>query len=337
MKAIVVEKANKVILKEVPIPNPDKGYARIKVSACAICATDLELIGGNIPANYPIIPGHEWSGVVDAVSDDSYSDWLEKPVTGSNDISCLTCDECKRGNIRYCKSFEEIGFRRNGAYAEYLTVPVHNLVEIPEGISFEEAALSEPLAVAIGVLEKAQARLGETLLIFGAGSIGLCILVVAKAMGLNKITVCASSQNRLDIAKKMGAFRTLASNNTNIIEEMKKIHPDGTDIVCDATGMEECIVNGIKLTRKGGRLLLAGYSRGKSMNIRIDDIHVNNIKVIGAGNNWNVHKKAVALMESHAVDISMLITERIQLHQYKYGLELARTRPFGFVKAVFVL
>ncbi|MFA5340859.1 MAG: alcohol dehydrogenase catalytic domain-containing protein [Clostridia bacterium] len=337
MKAVVIKKANDISLMDVKFPELKQDCARIKVKACAICATDLELIDGNIPAKYPIIPGHEWSGIVDSVSDVKYEHWLGKRVTGSNDISCLSCDECRKGNIRYCKEFQEIGFKADGGYAEYLIVPAYNLCEIPDSLPFVNAALCEPLGVAVGILEKAQARLMDTLLIFGSGSIGLCILTAAKAMGLNKIVVCAKSEKRLDIAKKMGAFEVIATDKQNIFEQMEKLHPEGTDIVCDATGTEECITNGIKLTKKGGTFVLAGYGQGRIIKLRIDDIHVNNIKVVGAGNNWNVHKRAVDLMRSGLVDLSPLITKKISLEQYKEGFEAARNRPEGFVKAVFML
>ena len=129
MKAVIIEEPGKVVLKEVETPVPPKGFARVKVKAAAICATDLEIIDGNIPANYPIIPGHEWSGIVDCVGDEADEYWVGKSVVGSNDVICRKCEACLNGNWRYCDSFEEIGFRRNGAYAEYVIVPVYGLCE----------------------------------------------------------------------------------------------------------------------------------------------------------------------------------------------------------------
>ena len=133
----------------------------------------------------------------------------------------------------------------------------------------------------------------------------------------------------------MGASYTIATKEQNIMEEMKKIHPNGTDVVIDATGIEECIQQSLKLARKGGTVALAGYGRGKMMNIRIDDIHVNNLRVVGAGNNWNQHKKAVTLMADGLVDIEHFATDLIQIEEYEKGLDLARRRPEGFLKAVF--
>lgn len=336
MKAVVINKPNDISLKDVAIPEPMPGFARIKVKAAAICATDLEVLSGNIAANYPLTPGHEWSGIVDAVGSEEDAPWIGKKVIGSSDVVCLKCDACRSGNWRYCKEFEEIGFKRNGAYAEYMLAPVYGLCEKPDEIPFEHAALCEPIGVALGTLKKAHAKQGQTLLIIGAGSIGLCMLVVAKAMGMRKIVVCATSNDRLEIAKKMGAYATIATKEKDLEQEISKIHPDGTDIVVDATGAEQCIQQSLRILKRGGTLALAGYGKGKMMSIRIDDIHIKNLKVVGAGNNWDMHKKAISLIQDGLVDISPMISEIISLEQYEYGLELAKTRPIGFVKAVFV-
>lgn len=335
MKAVVIKEPGKISLEQVEIPQPKPGFVRIKIKAAAICATDLEVLDGNIPANYPITPGHEWSGIVDAAGSKEDEHWIGKRVIGSSDVVCLKCEACRSGNWRYCSDFEEIGFKRNGAYAEYAIMPAYGLHELPENVSFAQGALCEPLGVALGTLEKAGAKFGDTCLIMGAGSIGLCMLAAAKAIGLKDIVVVATTEKRLGIAKEMGAVRTIASQKEDVLEVMKKFRPQGTDIVIDATGIEVCIQQCLKLTRKGGTFALAGYGRGKIMSIRIDDIHINNLRVVGAGNNWNQHKKAVTMMADGSVNIEKFVTNKISLEDYNKGLELARTRPEGFVKAVF--
>jgi len=331
----VVEKIGEIALKEVPKPTPGPGFALVRVKACAICATDLEVIEGNVPVDFPIIMGHEWSGVVEAVGSAEDSRYIGKRVTGSNDIVCLKCEACRSGNWRYCKGFREIGFRGNGAYGEYVCVPAYGLCELPDNVSFAEAALAEPLGVALGSLEKSDAKIGDTLLVVGAGSIGLCMVAAARAMGLRQIVAAAQSGRRLEIARELGAYATIATGEQNLFAEMARYHPEGVDLVVECTGMEECIQNSLKLAKKGGAVTLAGYGRGKTMGIRIDDIHINNLRLIGAGNNWNKLALAISLMADGAVDMKKLITARLPLEDYKKGLEMARTRPQGFVKAVF--
>ena len=335
MKAVVVKKPGEVALCECPVPQPPTGFARIKVMAAAICATDLEVIDGNIPANYPLIPGHEWSGIVDAVGDPADAAWVGKLVIGSSDVVCLKCAACRSGNWRYCKQFEEIGFRRDGAYGEYFLAPVYGLCEKPDHVPFENAALCEPLGVALGTLKKADAAFGQSLVIYGAGSIGLCMLAAAKAMGLGTTVVIATTTARLEIAKQLGADHVIASREQDVMSEIAKIFPEGADLVIDATGIEECIQNSLKMARKGGTVALAGYGRGKQMSIRMDDIHINNLRVVGAGNNWNQHATAMKLMADGKVDLTPFISARIKREDFAAGLDMARRRPVGFVKAIF--
>lgn len=335
MKCVIIEKPGKLYLADRDMPPLAKGFARIRVKAAAICATDLEVIDGNIPANYPLTPGHEWSGIVAEVSDERDRHWIGKRVTGSNDVTCGTCEACRSGNWRYCKDFEEIGFRRNGAYAEYVDIPVYGLVELPDSLPFTHAALAEPLGVALGTWEKLDPKYGKTCMIIGAGSIGLCCLAVAKAMGMRKIVVVATSSRRLEIAKQLGAYATVATREEDLFEAMKKYHPEGTDYIIEATGIEEYIQNSFKLCKKGGYVALAGYGRGKHMSIRIDDIHVNNLHIVGAGNNWNQHKKAIQMMADGAVDMSLFVSETLDLADFQKGLDDARHRPTGFIKAIF--
>lgn len=336
MKAVRIEGPHQIHLVETEIPTPPAGFARVKVKAAAVCATDLEVIDGNIPARYPLIPGHEWSGIVDAVGSCEDEHWIGKAVIGSNDVVCLHCDACRSGNWRYCREFEEIGFKRDGAYAEYVIVPAYGLCEKPDHVPFDAAALCEPLGVALGTMKKVNAQFGETLMIMGAGSIGLCMLAVGKAMGMRRIVVCASSRRRLGVAEKMGAYAVIATREQDLMTEMKRLHPDGTDVIVDATGIEECIDACLKLAAKGGKVALAGYGRGRQMSIRVDDIHINNLHVAGAGNNWNMHKMAMQLMADGVIDLSPFITERMPLTDFERAIDLARTRPEGFVKAVFV-
>ena len=337
MRSVIIEKPGKMTFADSPEPNLPEGFALVKVSYAAVCATDLEVIDGNIAANYPLIPGHEWSGVVVKTESEKDAHWIGKRVVGSNDVVCLTCDACRRGEWRYCKSFEEIGFKRNGAYAEYIAVPAYGLCELADSVDMAEAALCEPLGVALGTMKKSRAKMGDTCLIIGAGSIGLCTLAVAKAMGLSKITVAATTEGRLSLAKEMGAYETVATRERDLVSAMLKIHPEGTDVVIDATGIEECISQSLKIAKKGGTVVLAGYGRGKIMNIRIDDIHINNLHLIGAGNNWNMHKKAASLMADGTISLKPLITEIMPLEDFEHAIDLARTRPKGFVKAVFKL
>jgi threonine dehydrogenase-like Zn-dependent dehydrogenase len=277
--------------------------------------------------------------VDDGVCGDNGNDmakaWVGKTVVASNDVCCLTCPACRSGLWRNCPDFGEIGFAYDGAYAEYMTAPIYALRELPPAVSHIQAAMLEPLGVALGTFDKIQAKMGETMLIFGAGSIGLNMLAAAKAAGLRRITVVERSGGRLDIAKEMGASHVFASANCDIADEIKKVYPSGPDIVVECTGSEDCLRLALSVAPKSGRIALAGYGRGKNMSIRIDDIHIKNLVVAGAGNNWNVLDRALGLVSDGIISTGRLCTGVYGLSDFAKVADMAAARPHGFVKAIF--
>ena len=334
MKALFVTKPEQYELTDVPKPVPVPGWALIRVLCAAFCATDLELLCGGIPARYPIIPGHEWCGVVEAVNGSGH-EWLGKRVSGSNDVCCLVCNACRSGLWRECPAFGEIGFAHDGAYAEYMCVPIYALRELPASISDIQATMLEPLGVALGTLDKMNARLGETLLILGAGSVGLNMLAAAKAAGLRKITVVERSGGRMEIAREMGAEHVMASNDCDIEKELKSIYPTGPDIIIECTGAESCIQLAFSIAPKGGRIGLAGYSRKQNINLKIDDAHIKNLRITGAGNNWNLTDRCIDLINDGIITTERLCTHISSLSQFDKAVKIATERPAGFVKTIF--
>ena len=339
MKAVIISKPNESYYTEDAVMGSLKpGFARIRVKTCAICATDLAAYSGEIAANYPLILGHEWAGVVEKVADSKYQEWVGKRVTGSNDVTCGHCDACKRGEWRYCPEFKEVGFKLPGAYADYVDVPERGLVELPDNVPFDVACLAEPLGVAFGCLKKAHFKAGQTLTIFGAGPIGLCILVVALSLGAKDVIVIGHShEERLELAKKLGAHYVCNSSKTDPVAFVRSIHKDGSDQVQECSGAASAYAQAIACARKGGHITLAGYGKGAIIPLRIDDIHINNLKLIGAGNNWNMHPAAVNFLKDHVDLMKQFVSVKLPLRDYQKGWELVKKRENGFIKAVMVI
>jgi L-iditol 2-dehydrogenase len=314
------------------------GFARVRVHACAICATDLAAFDGTIPCQYPLIPGHEWAGVVEEVADPSYASWKGKRVTGSNDVTCGHCEACKRGEWRYCPDFKEVGFKLPGAYAEFVDVPERGLVELPKDIPFEIAALSEPLGVAFGSLKKAHLKAGESLTIFGPGPIGLSVLVAALSLGaVDPIVVGYHDEERLQLALKLGAKHIIDSAVEDPVKAIRALHQGGSDLVEECSGAKSAYQQAIDAAKKGGKVVLTGYGKGEIIPLRVDTIHVNNLKVIGAGNNWAMHPAAVDFLKNHWQIMSLFISKELPLERYQEGLQAVREKKNGFMKAVFVM
>lgn len=335
MRAIAFQSPNTVELIQMDIPKPEPGWARIRVRAAGICMTDFEVLHGRIDASYPLVPGHEWSGVVDAVGSPAHQSWLGRKVVGDNELVCLECVYCRRSEWRRCGKYRQIGFRASGAYAEYLVVPIRNLHELAKNVSFEQGALLEPLGVGLAVAAMAQCRAGSTAVVLGAGPIGLNCLASLKASGAIQILCLDRRRPRLDVALSWGASAAF-DNLDDLTGEVAWRHPEGTNIVVDTTGSVEIVKAGIPLACFGGTVVLAGYCGGKSVDIRLDEISSRNVRVVGAGNNSGFTAVAARCVAAGLLRTESMITHRFELKDYRTALSPDTITMPGFVKAVLI-
>ena len=206
MKAIVVEKPNIINYREFAKPQLTSGEVLIKLGYTSICATDFAVIAGKVPmAKYPIIPGHEWTGIVEEVFDEKDKYLIGKRVVAENQITCMRCPACRQGKWTQCPTYDEIGYSWNGAYAEYLKTIANNIHLLPNDVSDFEAALIEPTAVALHVMLKANVQAGDNVTILGDGPIGILCMQIAKLQGGQKIFVAGGHDERLELCQKLGA------------------------------------------------------------------------------------------------------------------------------------
>lgn len=335
MKILAIEKPGVVDLKEIDEPLPGLGWARVRVRAAAICMTDFEVLDGRIAATYPLVPGHEWSGVVDDAGSHGDRAWIGRRVVGDNEITCLECARCRAGEWRRCAQYRQIGFQAPGACAEAMLVPVRNLHEIPPNISFEQAALIEPLAVGLAVAAMAEARPGATAVVLGAGPIGLNCLAALKAAGAARALCLDRRGFRLRMASRMGASDTFADPDA-LRRSLAASDQGGADIVVDATGDGAMLRLALSLSRFGGTVVLAGYAAGRSVPIDPDAIHERNLRVLGAGNNSGFTAAALRCVASGVLRTDHMITHRYALDDYRKAFSRAAAAAPDYIKGVFV-
>jgi len=335
MKAIQIEKPGVVTLAEVPDPEPRPGWARVRIRVAAVCVTDFEVLRGAIAASYPVIPGHEWSGVVDRVGSASDESWLGRRVTADNEITCLACRYCRRGEWRRCPEYRQIGFAAPGAWAEYLLAPVCNLHHLPESLSFEQGALLEPLGVGLAVAAMAGLRVGSTVVILGAGPIGLNCLAAARASGARRVLCLDRRPKRLELARSWGAIETFEGPD-ELRRAAAELHPHGTDVVIDATGCPELLGLGLRLARFGGVLVLAGYFGGAETAVTPDVVHERNVRVLGAGNNSGFTETAALAAGDGLLRTDGMITHRFRLEDYRTALSPEQVEEPGYIKGIFI-
>jgi L-iditol 2-dehydrogenase len=257
MKAVVLEDKGVMTYKEVPTPEPGQGQVRLKVKSVSICGSDIKrFVDGH--REYNLILGHEGAGVVDKVGEGVNKDYTGRPAAIIPLIPCFECEQCKRGFYSACHKYSFIGSRQNGCYAEYVIAPVKNVMLVPENMNLEHVALIEPSSVARHMLALGNFKAGETVIVMGAGSIGLMLVQWLRILGAKRIVVSDILDVNLGIAAKLGAHFTLNPTKLDLVKELKNLVGDGADLTLEATGVPQVLEQTIQVTCPRGSIVMAG-------------------------------------------------------------------------------
>jgi len=339
MKALWKESAGRgLVLKETPIPQLNDDEALIKVSVASICGTDLHIYIWNDWAKGrikpPIIAGHEFAGTVVDVGKNVHRVKKGDFVSAETHISCGHCFQCLIGHPEICENLKILGVDINGAFAEYVAIPEKVLWVNPPTIKEDFASIQEPLGNAVDTV-LAEDVSGKTVLLTGAGPIGLLGVGVARAFGATKIIVSDLSDYHLDIAKKMGADIVVNAKSA----DLKKVVLDetqghGVDVGLEFSGSESAFSDLLKSVRAGGRVSLLGLFNKNSVSINLnDDVIFKKIRIYGITGRrifetWNIVSN---LLSSGRLDVSPVITHKLPLEEFDKGMELMETQMSGKV------
>jgi L-iditol 2-dehydrogenase len=260
MKALVLLKKGDIQFLSVPKPKPARGEALIRVKACGICGSDIPRIYGGIAYYYPSIPGHEFAGEVEEVGDPSLDkNWVGKRVTVFPLIPCYNCRLCQIGLYEMCENYGYIGSRRDGAFAEYVTVPVANCMDLPGKVSYESGAFSEPAAVTLHALRRSSIPFGKTVAVFGLGPIGVLFGIWAKISGARRLIGFDIDQRKVDFARENGFNEAMIPEPEKLEKAVENYtEAGGFDLTCEASGSNRALVQSIKITHKFGEVMLLG-------------------------------------------------------------------------------
>lgn len=327
---------NDLRLDEVPRPCLPKGGMILKVHACSICGSDLRNIkvgGSSHGMILPRIIGHEFSGEIVEIDDTIKEYKLGDRVVIATVLPCGKCDYCLKGNTNLCVDKESISCEYDGAFAEYIaitskTISIGAVIPIPNNVTFEEAAITEPLSCVLNGQEISKIGLGDSVVIVGAGPLGLAHAEVAKILGATKVIISEVSQERRRIAEKSRNIdRIIDPVNENLNEViLKETNNKGADVVIVAAPSGEAQVQALKVAAIGGRInFFGGLAKGKSM-ISIDSniIHYKELSINGTSDTTALHmKKIIRLLEAKKIDTDFLITKVYPLTKYKDAFELA--------------
>lgn len=267
MKALYYLAHNELLLTELPEPLPNANEVLVKVAACGICGSELETFKTQSPRRIPpLIMGHEFCGVVTSVGE-NVQGWAPGTTVVSNSVvSCGTCDQCLEGKTNLCARRQVFGMHRNGAFGAYVNVPASSLIAMPSGADPRQACLTEPLANGVHLVRLTQHLNIKNVLVIGAGPIGLAAQQAFSALRDVKTVVSDIRQERLEVAKSIGASGVINPAEQDIFSAVHKMFDGPVDLVVDAVGAAQTNHVGLEIVKPGGTLLIIGlYNNSKSL------------------------------------------------------------------------
>lgn len=335
MKAAVLERLEKLVVKEVDFPKINKGEVLLKVKACAVCGSDIRIFHhGNPRVKPPAVIGHEISGEIAETGEGVKNFKKGDRIAVGADVPCGECFFCQNGLGNNCPINYAIGYQFPGGFSEYmilnsLTVrlgPVHHL---PQGVSYGEGALAEPLACCLNALELSHFHLGADVVIFGAGPIGCMLIELSKALGARKVIITQRSEKRLNLAKNFGADLAISSKDPNLVAKILEESSGGADIVLTACPSVEAQAQAIRVVKNRGYVNLFGGLPKGSPELSIDSniIHYKEIYVHGShGSVPRHHKLALDLIGSQKIKIKNYISHRFPLEKIRDAFAAAESK-----------
>ena len=303
---IAVKYDGRLQVREVPMPRPQSHEALIRVKLAGICNTDIEIIRGYM--GFTGILGHEFVGVVEACED---ATWIGRRVVGEINIGCDRCSACLRGLQRHCPHRNVLGIlNKDGAMAEYVTLPVKNLHAVPDSISDQQAVFTEPLAAACEIAEQIHLQPDTEALVIGDGKLGLLIAQVLKHFGL-RVSLLGKHENKLQLARKWGIIATM---------DEKTLAPH-FPMVVEATGSPSAFDLAIRKTQPRGKMILKSTYAG-NLTTNLAPVVIHEIEVVGS--RCGRFEPAMELLRSGYIDVISLITERFPLEKAAVAFEKAQ-------------
>ncbi|MGN6793982.1 MAG: alcohol dehydrogenase catalytic domain-containing protein [Streptosporangiaceae bacterium] len=321
MRAIVLDQPGTFRVADVPDPVPRAGEVIVRVDCCGICGTDLHILDGEFPPTpYPITPGHEFAGLVVACGPDAGNG----PGLAEGDrvavdpsLYCGWCRHCRAGRGNLCANWGAIGDTVAGAFAEYVAVPALNAYRLPDHINGQHGAMAEPLACAIHGLRRLGSVVGQSVVVIGAGTMGLLLLQLLLRAGAGQVVVVDRVDGRLAVARTLGAERAVSSAD--------ELDGNRFDVAVDATGVPAAIETALALLDRGGRLLIFGVAPADAA-LAVSPFRVYNdeITIVGSMAILRSFGQAVDLLASRAIDSSPLLSAPLPLDAF--GAAIANVR-----------
>jgi len=352
MKAAVLRAARKMVIEELPLPEPGPGWVRLANRASGICGSDMHIYTGNHPwlapgnpmAKYVLgnVYGHEIAGIVDAVGEGVTEVRVGERVSVDAIVPCLKCSFCRVGLYQICADLKHFGFHYPGGFAEYTLVPAKNLWPIPEGVGFAEAALLDVLVVGVHAVHLAGVTLADRVAILGAGPIGLAIAAAARRAGARETFITAKHEMQARIAASLDVDHVIDPSKTAVAETVMQ-HTDGLGADCVIEGIgykSKTIELALQLVRKGGRIVFTGVFE-EPVTLNFGDLLIKeaSIRASHAFGLWNLvpeYQLAAEMLARGQFPAGQIITHRLPLERIGEAFEQKLKDPANTMKVEIV-
>ncbi len=328
MKAVMYSAPHEFRVVEVPDPVPGPGEVRIRVELAGVCGTDLHIHDGTFIAQFPLIPGHEPVGSVDALGPGVEGFAIGQRVVATGVGGCLECDNCRRGRQLLCRRLTALGVTGPGGFAEYMIAPARWCFDA-DTLTAEQAVLAEPTACAAHGVDRLGVPAGASALVLGAGPTGLVLAQLLAHGNAAQVTVAAPSPHKLDLARTFGIDRAVkVGRDGSGYDDLRQIAPEGFDIVVDATGSASATQLATTHVRDGGTLLVYGVTSPLDrIEISPFDIYRRELTITGSFAQIDSFPAALQAIRNGRVRTEGLISHEFGLDEYGAALEAVRSDP----------
>jgi L-iditol 2-dehydrogenase len=319
MKVLLLTDANHFEYTEMPEPNAGAEDVLIRVEAVGICGSDVHGMNGKTGRRIPpIVMGHEAAGVIVKTGTRVRGFAVGDRVTFDSTVYCNACEYCRSGRINLCSSRRVLGvscaeYRQHGAMAERVAVPQHILYHLPDQVSFEEAAMIEPVSVAFHAVRRARIRLGESVAVFGCGIIGLLIVRALRLAGCGKLYAVDVNPARLEAAREMGADVLMDSSREDPVQSIRA-GGEGVEAGFEAVGITPTVQAATESVRKGGRLVLVG-NISPEVTLGLQSVVTREIDVLGSCASSGEYPAILEAIAAGRLSLGRLISARAPLSE----------------------
>jgi D-arabinitol dehydrogenase (NADP+) len=314
LKAAVILQPRQFEIQDVSVPAPGPGELLVRVIASGICGTDVHIFQGEYLGRYPIIPGHEFAGIIEKTGSDVTRFKVGERVAVEPNLPCDNCVNCLNNRQNFCLNWQAVGVTRPGGMSQYVIVPEKAAFDIGD-LTYEQATFMEPLSCVLHGLERLDLAVAGKLAILGAGPIGLLLLQGLRLQGASSIVVVDKNPARVALAQTLGADLSLT-----LLDDLER---DAYDAVVDATGVPGVMSRTLEFTRPGGKILLFGVPpAGQLLTVEAFPIFRKGLTILSSFTSLRNSYQALHLLQSRRISVEKLISHRLPLEQLQRGIEL---------------